>query len=109
MRVVTGVGDIGPPPWDCSSHKYRTQGLPGRQRAAPSVLSLDSGIYMSGRSLRRAGKVGHGGCGDYGDYLELVSDASQRTCSLVVVMLNKFHSPNFLHISEKVSCGYRKY
>ena len=109
MRVVTGVGDIGPPPWDCSSHKYRTQGLPGRQRAAPSVLSLDSGIYMSGRSLRRADKMGLGLCGDYDDYPEFTMDASQRLCSLVVVMSKKFHSPNFLHISKKASCGHRKY
>ena len=102
-----GIGDIGPPPCDCSSHKYRAQGLPGRQRAAPSVLSLDSGIYMSGRSLRRAGKVGFG----QPNVLAIAwnRDSSQKICDLVVVMSNRFHSPNFLHISEKVSCGYRKY
>ena len=84
------LGDTGPPPWDCSSNKYRTQGLPGRQRAAPSVLSLDSGIYMSGRSLRRAGKMGHGLCRDYDVYPELMRSTSQRICSLVVVMSKKF-------------------
>ena len=62
---------------------------------------------MSGRSLRRAGKAGFG----QPNVLAIAwnRDSSQKICDLVVVMSNRFHSPNFLHISEKVPDGHRKW
>ena len=133
MRVVTGVGDIGPPPWDCSSHKYRTQGLPGRQRAAPSVLSLDSGIYMSGRSLRRADKVGTGyaetmaivlNCRGmhhkesvvcwlwcWRNFIHLIFYIYEKKCLMGIekICVEKDDWAIFLYICTKVRCGRRNW
>ena len=61
--LVPGDGVMGPffrpLALDCSPDKYRSQGLPRRQRTAPSVLSLDSGIYLNFFVIKAGREMGY--------------------------------------------------